>query len=130
MNDKPEDNVVETDAYLLRLSFNYAHLVYLSKSYLDVETLQEVRLHLKKYYKDRNFVLINERINDIVINPKYHRDSLKNMIAVAVVSTNDKWRERLHEEQKNSSRSFAFFKNLKCAQLWADHFMEYQSAKN
>jgi len=123
------ENSFETEAYSLKLSYNSAHLVYLNKDTLDIETLNEVRSHLRNYYKQRSFVLINERVNDIVVNPKYHKDSLKNMIAVAIVSTNEEWRDRLQEEQKNSTRSFAFFKKLECAQLWADNFMEYRSDK-
>ncbi|HEA29328.1 MAG TPA: hypothetical protein ENH91_04930 [Leeuwenhoekiella sp.] len=129
MKIKPACKEFNTDSFSLALRVNYAHVTYLDPSDLDLQTLNEVRSHLREYYQGRDFVLINERINDIVINPKYHKDSLKNMKAVAIVSKNENWRERLCQEQKNSTRSFAFFKDIEDAQLWADHFMEYRIEK-
>ncbi|MGB3774736.1 MAG: hypothetical protein WA951_05730 [Leeuwenhoekiella sp.] len=120
----PLFNSLTTDAYCLTLLPNYAHIIYYDPIHLDANTLSEVRMHIANYYNGANYVLINERVNDIAIDPKYHKDSPKNMKAIAIVSENELWRERLYPEQLNSTKPFAYFNAMEEARQWADHIME------
>ncbi|MEH6406551.1 MAG: hypothetical protein V7767_04655 [Leeuwenhoekiella sp.] len=113
---------ISNKMYTLNLTPVYAVVTYLNSKKLSQEVLEEVRTILKEYFNGKKFILINQRKDDIDIEPTFYKSGLDNMIAVAVVSEDDSQREKLITEQENWKGSFAFFKTIEDAKQWAEHY--------
>ena len=114
-----KNHSVKTGNYLLKMRPLYALLTFFKEEDLEINVLKEIRSHLKRYYAQRDFIMINKRRGKLPIDPRVYKNSLRNMRGVAIVSTNPHLRDLLIEEQKLWKRSFAHFKKFSDARKWA-----------
>ena len=114
-----QNHCIKTDSYSLQMWPLYALIIYYEPSILEIKVLKEVRDHLKKYYAQRYFVLINKRNAPNAIDPRIYKYALKNIKGIAIVCHNPNLRQQLIQEQKMWKRSFAYFQNIRDAQKWA-----------
>jgi len=88
-----------------------------------LEKASIIRDTLLDFYKSKYFVMITNRKNNHSISPNiYKKGLLDTMKGLAVVSTNDKERERAINEQNLYGGSFAFFTDLEEAKSWAQAY--------
>ena len=111
--------------YKLIMHENYAIVTYFNMATLKKSVVTEVRSHLAKFYQNNRFVLINNREEEIKIDPRFFKTTMPNLVAVAVVAHEDYDRNVLWQEQQNFNKPYAFFPTLDDAVQWATiHLVE------
>jgi len=80
---------------------------------------------VKKYFKDKPFVYISNRVNIYAVDPTVYIETKKihNLIGIAVVSKNFRQRNLTELESKFFKRKIKYFKNIKEALLWKDDLL-------
>ncbi|MBQ4822571.1 hypothetical protein [Aquimarina sp. MMG016] len=82
-----------------------------------------LRDKLKKYYNSNHFVMISHRkYKHKVCDQVYKQGQLPNMKGLAIVSSDDKERDRAMIEQQLYGKSFTFFEDLEEAKSWAEGY--------
>ncbi|WP_438423298.1 hypothetical protein [Aquimarina macrocephali] len=82
-----------------------------------------LRDKLRKHYETEGFVMISHRKFEHKVSPEiYKQGLLNNMRGLAIVSSNDKERDKAIMEQPLYGKSFAFFNTLEEAKSWAKSF--------
>ncbi len=112
----------------LSLQPKYAILRVFENIYVDEDKTSVIRDSLKNFYRNKPFVMITDRKYKHKIDPAVYKNrSLKNMIALAVVSQHSDGREKASDEQPLFDDSFAFFNNVESAIDWAESFFARKS---
>lgn len=112
----------------LSLQPKYAILRVFENIYVDEDKTSIIRNSLKSFYRNKPFVMITDRKYDHKIDPAVYKSrSLKNMIALAIVSEHSDGREKATDEQPMFEDSFAFFNNVESAIDWAESFFARKS---
>ncbi|PKV50949.1 hypothetical protein ATE84_3018 [Aquimarina sp. MAR_2010_214] len=82
-----------------------------------------LRNKLRQHYEAKDFIMISHRKFEHKVSPDiYKQGLLNNMIGLAIVSSNDKERDKATIEQPLYGKSFAFFNTLEEAKSWAKSF--------
>lgn len=82
-----------------------------------------VREVLHDYYRSKGFIMISHRKYPHKISAEiYKKGQLENMKGLAIVSSNNKERDKAIIEQPLYGKSFTFFSTLEEAKSWAKSF--------
>jgi len=90
---------------------------------LTLEKAFKVRQKLREYYKSKDFLMISYRKYNHNVSPEvYKQGQLDNMKGLAIVSNDEKQRDKAISEQPLYDRSFVFFNRLEEAKSWAEGY--------
>lgn len=82
-----------------------------------------IREKLRDYYKSKDFIMISYRKYKHEISSEiYKKGQLDNMKGIAIVSSDNKERDKAIIEQPLYGKSFTFFSTLEEAKSWAKSF--------
>ncbi|GGX15949.1 hypothetical protein [Aquimarina muelleri] len=82
-----------------------------------------IREKLRSYYKSKDFIMISYRKHQHKVSAEvYKKGQLENMKGLAIVSNNNKEREKAIIEQPLYDKSFTFFSTIEEAKSWAKSF--------
>ncbi len=110
---------IEIQVDYIKSTINEGHLVTPDHTKLLME-------FVKKYFDNKPFVYISNRINSYSIDPTIYHEATKinNLIAVAVVSKNERQRKLTELESKFFDKKLKYFTNIKEALVWKNKILK------
>ncbi|MBQ4821258.1 hypothetical protein [Aquimarina sp. MMG016] len=83
-------------------------------------------LAVEKYYKDKPFFYISNRVNSYSVNPAVHHEIAKipNLVGVAVISKNPLQEIQIQLEKSFFKKEFKLFSTLKSALEWKNEIIK------
>lgn len=107
----------------LELHDKYAILTVNENVDFTLDKASIIRQKLRDYYKSKKFIMISQRKYPHKISTEiYKKGQLENMKGLAIVSSNNKERDKAIIEQPLYGKSFTFFSTLEEAKSWAKSF--------
>jgi len=110
---------IEIQEDYIKSTINKDHLVTPDHNKLLME-------FVKKYFYNKPFVYISNRINIYSIDPTIYHEATKisNLIGVAVVSKNERQRKLTELESKFFDKKLKYFTNIKEALTWKNKILK------
>lgn len=86
---------------------------------------------IEKHFKNKNFAFISNRVASYTVNPLVYSAAKKipNLVAFAVISTDEKMRETSRFENKFHNKPFELFENLSDTILWTSKIIKQEDGK-
>lgn len=107
----------------LELHDKYAILTVNENVDFTLDKASIIRQKLRDYYKSKYFIMISHRKYPHKISTEvYKKGQLESMKGLAIVSSDNKERDKAIIEQPLYGKSFTFFSTLEEAKSWAKSF--------
>jgi len=98
---------------------------------IDQEETEEFKVILKEHFDGKNMAYISNRVFSYSVNPLIYKEAEKipNLVAIAVIPSNQKIRSSANFERQFYDRPFGIFDNLSEAIQWVQQIIEKENEK-
>jgi hypothetical protein len=98
---------------------------------VDQKETDEFKVILKDHFNVKNMAYISNRVSSYSVNPLVYKQAEKipNLVAIAVIPSNEKIRISAQYESQFYDRPFGIFDNLSDAIQWVQKIIEKENQK-
>ncbi|MEH6536221.1 MAG: hypothetical protein V7719_07510 [Psychroserpens sp.] len=98
---------------------------------VDQEETEEFKIILKEHFNEKNMAYISNRVFSYSVNPLVYKEAEKipNLVAIAVIPSNEKTRASAKYESQFYDRPFGIFDNLSEAIEWVQKIIQRENSE-